>query len=81
MPACYGLWSVRKEALETRCPSGLRMRIEDDGESDSFFYSYGGGEGGGEDDGDEGGRGLLKQYRLEAGWQDLAGFRRGQKWP
>ena len=37
MPACYGLWSVRKEALETRCPSGLRMRIEDDGDSDSFF--------------------------------------------
>ena len=46
VPACYGLWSVRKEALETRCPSGLRMRIEGDGESDSFFYSYVGGDGG-----------------------------------
>ena len=64
MPACYGLWSVRKEALETRCPSGLKMRIEDDG--GSLFHRYGDGDGGGgEDDGDDGGRGLLTQDRLE----------------
>ena len=41
------------------------MRIEGDGESDSFLYSYVVGDGGGEDDDDDGGRGLLKEDRLE----------------